>query len=65
MPKVGVKPPCGLWQLVHTSGRPEGPLTRVLRLPIEVNADRVEADLPSSPVACGAPDCSDWNDSND
>ena len=29
----------------HRRERPEGPLTRVLRLPIEVNADRVEADL--------------------
>ncbi len=29
----------------HRRERPEGPLTRVVRLPIEVNADRVEADL--------------------
>lgn len=29
----------------HRRERPTGPLTRVLRLPIEVNADRVEAAL--------------------
>jgi HSP20 family protein len=29
----------------HRRERPEGSLSRVLRLPIEVNADKVEADL--------------------